>query len=144
MERKEFEAKLLKEFPNLFVDMYGDMRETCMAWGVDTGPGWYDIIYPLSQKLEQMILAIPEDKRLHYKASQVKEKLGGLRFYMRASTDEMEALIDEAEELSYQTCEKCGKPGQLCGDYQKNEWLYTSCKEHAKPQHKENFKETNE
>ena len=141
MTKKEFEAKLLKEFPNLFADMYGDMRETCMHWGVCTGEGWFDLIYQLCQKLEPMILAVPEDKRKFYKASQVKEKLGGLRFYMRASTNEMENVIDEAEELSYQTCEKCGKPGQLCGDYNKGEWLYTSCKEHAKDQHKKNFKE---
>jgi len=136
MERKEFEAKLVKDFPNLFTDMYGDMRVTCMHWGIDTGPGWYDIIYQLSQKLERIILSLPEDQRHHYKASQVKEKYGGLRFYMWAYHPEMEALCDEAEELSYKTCEKCGKPGQLCGDAQKGEWLYTSCKEHAKEQHK--------
>lgn len=139
MTREEFEAKLVKEFPNLYVDMHGDPRTTCMAWGVDTGPGWYEIIYDLSRKLEALILSVPEEQRSDCKASQVKQKLGGLRFYMDGATEEMRRLVRETEELSYQTCETCGQPGKLCGDWRKNEWLYTSCKEHAKKQHKDKF-----
>ncbi len=139
MNRKEFEAKLVKEFPNLYVNMHGDPRSTCMAWGIDTGPGWYEIIYNLSRQLEALILAVPEEQRPDYKADQVKQKLGGLRFYMDASSQEMRKLVRETEELSYKTCETCGQPGKLCGDYNKGEWLYTTCKEHAKEQHKEKF-----
>lgn len=137
---KKFEAKLVNEFPNLFVDMYGDMRETCMHWGICTGPGWFDLIYQLAAKLEEMILKLPANQRQHVKAAQVKEKFGSLCFYMSVYPDGFRSVIAEAENKSLTICEKCGQPGQLCGEWQKNEWLYTSCKEHAKPQHKDNFK----
>lgn len=125
--KKELDNQLVKEFPNLYRDRYGDKRETCMVWGFPSD-GWFQIIYDLSSKLEKLILEISEEKRASYKASQVKEKFGGLRFYMRASTPEMEALIDEAETLSLKTCEECGKPGVL----RSGGWLLTLCDEHAK------------
>lgn len=56
------------------------------------------------------------------KASQVKEKYGGLRFYMTSQTKEMENLINEATKLCWKTCEYCGKPGELCID----DWWYTT------------------
>ena len=59
----------------------------------------------------------------HPKASQVKEKFGGLRFYMTCGTDEIFNLIDEAEELSYKTCEECGKPGEE----KDTGWIRTLC-----------------
>lgn len=62
------------------------------------------------------------------RASQVKEKYGTLRFYMVASTEGMEDIITEATRKSAITCETCGKPGKLRGEY----WLYTACKTHTK------------
>ncbi len=46
------------------------------------------------------------------RAAQVKEKFGGLRFYMTFQNDEIRELISEAETLSYETCEECGNPGE--------------------------------
>lgn len=81
--------------------------------------GWLDIIEDLSDKLERLIIdrylqmeKFGED--IEYQrsyASQVKEKYGGLRFYMYGSTQEMEKLIDDAEKKSKKTCEICGKLG---------------------------------
>lgn len=88
------------------------MDRTCMCWGFP-GDGWHALIRALSEKLEGAILALPEDRREHYRASQVKEKFGTLRFYMTASTDEMERWINEAELESERTCESCGSPGRL-------------------------------
>lgn len=139
-DRDEFEAKLAIEFPNLFRNMHGDMRVTCMAWGIDTGPGWYQIIYDLSAKLEQIILTLPESVRHDVHADQVKEKFGGLRFYMSLWNAEIQAAIKEAEAKCWKTCESCGQPGGLCG--QSPEWLYVACKAHAKDQHKFIFNET--
>lgn len=48
----------------------------------------------------------------HPRAIQVKEKFGGLRFYMAHGNDEIYNLIEEAESLSYKTCEGCGAPGK--------------------------------
>lgn len=60
-------------------------------------------------------------------AIQVKEKFGGLRFYVNRGTDAIYALINMAEVLSLKTCEVCGgKPG---GESNKG-WLKTTCKKH--------------
>ncbi|MAG26478.1 hypothetical protein CMI47_13100 [Candidatus Pacearchaeota archaeon] len=49
----------------------------------------------------------------HPKASQVKEKLGDLSFYMTSGTDEIFDLIYEYETKSAVTCEVCGEIGML-------------------------------
>lgn len=59
-------------------------------------------------------------------ATQVKEKFGGLRFYIDGGNDEHYALINFAELLSYNTCEVCGKPGKA----NRNGWITTRCNEH--------------
>ena len=66
------------------------------------------------------------DKENHPRASQVKEKFGGLRFYMSSSTDEMEKLISEAEALCDELCEECGKIGEVCSD---GGWYRTLCED---------------
>ena len=59
----------------------------------------------------------------HPKAAQVKEKYGGLRFYMTCDTDEISNLVEEAEALSLKTCEECGKPGEK----RSGGWIHTHC-----------------
>jgi predicted HicB family RNase H-like nuclease len=59
----------------------------------------------------------------HPRAAQVKEKFGGLRFYMTSGTDEIYNLISEAEAKSRETCEECGKPGEE----RSMPWIRTLC-----------------
>jgi len=127
--RKDLDEQLCREFPNLYRNRNGSMRETCMCWGFDVGEGWFQLIYDLSKKLEAEILKQPEEERQYYCASQVKEKYAGLRFYMEGSTNEMEELIQKAEEKSGKTCEICGAPGEVRVHHG---WYYTSCEEHEK------------
>ena len=123
MDRK-LDKKLVKAFPNLYADRCGDMRSTAMCWGFDCSSGWFPLIWDLSKKLEAIISAMPEEKRQYYRASQVKEKYGGLRFYMSGETEEMSRLIRIAEEKSEITCEDCGMPGETNDDG----WIRTNCK----------------
>jgi hypothetical protein len=58
--------------------------------------------------------------------TQVKEKYGGLRFYVFGATDEQYALIRFAESMSYGTCEVCGNVGKP----NRGGWVRTRCKEH--------------
>ena len=58
-----------------------------------------------------------------FRASQVKEKYGTLRFYLTGGTEEMYAIIHKAESQSSKTCEECGKPGKVRGKM----WLSTRC-----------------
>lgn len=82
------------------------------------GDGWVDkILEPLATKL----IELGWDRDLH----QVKEKFGGLRFYTGPTTKAMDDLIDEAEKLSYKTCETCGEPGKTGAPT--GFWLLTLC-----------------
>jgi hypothetical protein len=60
-------------------------------------------------------------------AVQVKEKFGGLRFYVHAATDKHYNYINFAESMSYRTCEQCGAPGKTYTDG----WHTTLCDVHA-------------
>lgn len=59
---------------------------------------------------------------------QVKEKFGGLRFYINYGSDKVFDRIDVAENESLKICEECGNPGK-----QRNTgWIKTLCDNHAK------------
>jgi len=58
----------------------------------------------------------------------VKEKLGGLRYYVGFTTEEFYRLIRDAEEESFTVCEVCGDSGIL---REINGWLYTRCEKHT-------------
>ena len=71
-------------------------------------------------KLDEETLKVPV-------AVQVKEKFGGLRFYVQAATDKHYSYISFAESMSYCTCEECGAPGKTYTDG----WHMTLCDIHA-------------
>jgi len=58
--------------------------------------------------------------------SQVKEKFGGLRFYVHSATNEQYAYINFAESMSYRTCEVCGDKGKP----NRGGWIVTRCRKH--------------
>ena len=64
---------------------------------------------------------------------QVKEKYGGLRFYIEGGTVEMANYIDFAEALSLHVCEECGAPG----DTRNNSWVKTLCERHHRERNEE-------
>jgi len=102
--KDELENKLVKEFPNLYKQTSLSPQETCMCWGFCCGDGWEKIIYNLSKKITEL------DPNVE--AVQVKEKFGGLRFYIgpviQDKADEVYDAISEAESESFKTCEYCG------------------------------------
>lgn len=126
----DLDKKLCEDFPNLYRDRNASMRVTCMCWGFECGDGWEPLIRRLSEKLEAIIVAIPEPQRAQYCAAQVKEKFGTLRFYMAGTNEEIEAAIDEAEAESAVTCEVCGAPG--AERTSKSGWISTLCEEHKR------------
>ena len=84
----------------------------------EVGPGWYELIKDLIQDL----IELGWDKQV----CQVKEKFGGLRFYINTGSDEIYKRITEAEKQSYETCEETGLPGELRTDIG---WHTTLCDE---------------
>jgi hypothetical protein len=115
---------LVADFPILYGQRYGDMRETCMVWGFP-GDGWEPLIRDLSTQLE----FLNENTPVHVEAIQVKEKFGGLRFYVggieggKFWADIVFALIDAAEARSYYICEDCGARGEE----RPGGWIRTLC-----------------
>jgi len=91
------------------------------AANLEIGEGWYQIIHDLLAEL----LETDWDKDIH----QVKEKFGGLRFYIGGASDEVHEIIRKYEGLSYETCEDCGEKGELRRDLG---WWRTLCEKHYK------------
>lgn len=85
----------------------------------DVNSGWYPIIKELIEDL----IKLGWDKQ----TCQVKEKFGGLRFYINSASDEVHKRISEAENLSYETCETCGEKGELRTNIG---WHSTLCDKH--------------
>lgn len=123
MTTKKTLGDLTKDFPQI----YGD----CFHFeGI--ADGWADLLYDLSAKLVEILGPdfTPED----FEPAQIKEKFGGLRYYVDIGIDVDEKIwraiqdaIDEAEERSFEICIFCGEPGEV----QKNRgWLRPICEEH--------------
>jgi hypothetical protein len=99
---EEKAIQLFTEFPHLFAGKDLSPRENLMCFGFDCGDGWFTLIRELCQKI---VALDPESNCI---AVQVKEKFGGLRFYVHGATDKIYDLIEEAEEKSFFVCEDCG------------------------------------
>jgi hypothetical protein len=88
---------------------------------IDVGPGWYDLVIDLDTQIREIDPG--------YTIAQIKEKFGGLRFYLGtepAHADQVNALLEAAERKASQTCEECGQPGSL----RNAGWLKTLCDLH--------------
>ena len=83
-------------------------------------PGWHALITTLVEDLGRL--------GWYGQVCEVKEKFGGLRFYIGEESDEIHLRITEAETQSYKICEWCGEPGTLV----KMGWWTTRCPEHGK------------
>lgn len=119
--KKELQDKLFADYPLIFAQKDLPMTQTCMCWGIDTGDGWYDLIDTLCATIQHHI-DYGEDVP-QVEAVQVKEKFGGLRFYINGGDDEIQGMIDMAEEMSYRICETCGVPGRPNDEG----WITTLC-----------------
>lgn len=89
----------------------------------NVGEGWQ----PLLEDLHAKLLAL--DPR--YEIQQIKEKFGGLRYYISPSESldgetwkQIQDLTAEAELKSYVICEDCGEPGNQTTD---SRWIRTLC-----------------
>lgn len=107
--------EMMKRFPHLYADRDAPMTQTCMCWGIECGPGWYDLLYELSAKLEALILKMPLEAQEHVKASQVKEKCGcydeeteiltdtGWKFFRDLITTDKVACLRNGTHLIYKS-----------------------------------------
>jgi hypothetical protein len=110
---KILEKTLVKKYPGIFKDYGGDIRKTCMGWGMSCGRGWFLLLDELCSKIKDMNVV----------AAQVKEKFGTLRFYS-SGDEKSHEIISDYEEKSCRTCEDCGGVAKTESDHG---WLRTIC-----------------
>jgi hypothetical protein len=139
----ELELKLKEKYPKILKDLYGDPMKTCMAWGIETKDGWYDLLDNLLKNIQYY--CNKPDRNVQLVASQIKSKFASLRFYfdlypkdgLYDKDDEYTpsehdykvfyALINYAEDMSTVTCEICGNRGKTFH----MGWHSTYCDQHA-------------
>jgi hypothetical protein len=78
-----------------------------MCWGFTCGDGWFEIIDRLCAKIATQVIS---GRMPPVVASQVKEKMGSLRFHFRGGNDETRHLVESARQQSELSCEECGRP----------------------------------
>jgi hypothetical protein len=152
------EDQIFEELAKRWPDLYS--KSDVQYYGV--GPGWLNIIDTLCglisnkvdnrkrllkyeqeqvgenrsiERIEKYQNEIEEAIEELPTISQVKEKYGGLRFYVYGATEEVYNYIDFAEAMSMRTCEECGAPGEPRSDG----WTKTLCDRH----HRERDEERN-
>ena len=123
MTREEMNG-YLESIGGLENGMYSNKPKITSCDFFDVQVGWY----PLIKNLIDELINLGWDKQV----TQVKEKFGGLRFYINGGSDEIYDKITEAEKLSHETCELCGKKGEL---RTKIRWFTTLCDEHYEQKH---------
>jgi hypothetical protein len=76
--KKELELQLVEKYPDFFREYGGDPRQTCLAFGIECGDGWYNLIDALCRDLTKLT---KNGKKADIIVLQVKQKFAGLRFY---------------------------------------------------------------
>lgn len=113
-----------KKYPNLFKEYPRS--------GFYAGAGWEALLHNLCSILEAAILQMPNEIRGGIYCVQVKEKFGGLRFYLSQETPYLSGAIAMAESMSHCICEQCGKPGKL----RPGSYIQVLCDPHFKAKEK--------
>lgn len=135
MKREEF----IEKYNHLFANEYAHPA---------VSDGWLGLLNLLCSSIDRRIDDIKKyndiwlkndviDKNKHinnsnfienFKIVQIKEKFGGLRFYVEGCNDELMQFIHSVEIFSYYICEECGTTeniGKTIG------WVRTICKKCA-------------
>ena len=133
--RDELDEALCKKYPKIFKMRNGSIQETCMSWGFEHGDGWYNLLDTACSNIQHHIdwkrkaepfagMSDEEFDEIHQPvAAQVKEKFGGLRFYVDNCDDYVQGVVAMAESMSYRICEVCGNVGTRRG----GGWIKTLC-----------------
>lgn len=91
--------------------------------GLTINVGWFPMVLALAEALEVWNRAHPSDPPVV--AQQIKEKFGGLRFYVSHQPDGVDSIISAAEDVSFSICEDCGDAGKEV--VSKGGWVRTLC-----------------
>ena len=144
--RRELEEELQELAPTFLQEMNCNELESCMAFGIECGDGWFVPLKNFCEKAEALNRTMPDKV---FVAKQIKEKFGEIRVYFglvekgkepwdaSAVRDEekekqFKELLDKLYEECDKKCEDCGAKGEMTV---LNGWYRTLCKnclEHLK------------
>lgn len=105
--------KLCEDFPRIFPQPFS----------FECSDGWFDLLYKLCADIDNECTKLGLTNEWWTQATQIKEKFGGLCFYVTSCANSIHDLIEAAEEKSLVTCEHCGLPGTT----RKGGWIRTLC-----------------
>ncbi|KAK0224224.1 hypothetical protein IW262DRAFT_1459277 [Armillaria fumosa] len=114
----EWQTEFVTKYPSLFTD--SEMQK----WGLECGRGWEGLIREICNELKGKNVAF----------TQIKEKYGKLRIYVRKADQETRRYLEEMEEKLGTVCENCGRTGDMAVS---NGWLFTTCEICAKERGRE-------
>lgn len=92
-------------------------------FGLECGKGWHELLKPIFDYIEEYNKDKTEEDRMEI--CQIKEKFGELRVYLNFYNEEVQKLIDAAEDEANNTCELCGSKENVGLAYEG--WLTTEC-----------------
>ena len=78
------------------------------------------------QMMKELKKQLKKDKMLYsFRITQIKEKFGGLRFYVECASNEVYDIINKYENMSYDICISCGQDAK----YTTRGWICPYCEE---------------
>ena len=112
---ENLEKGLVERFPDILRDHRGDPKQTCMAWGLCIGDGWYLLLNDLLVKLDDLT----KGTKYQVVAHQIKEKFGGLRFYYGIEYDPnvFQRMFSKISTFAYK--KKLGRQYNKISDFRK-------------------------
>lgn len=112
--------------------------DNLIKWKAEFGTyPWKDGTEITDEAIEEAKKELEHAEKCTPVADQVKEKFGGLRFYVNSAMEKHYHYIDFAEQMSYKICEQCG----AAGTYYPIGWHQTLCDKHADENYLEHAKE---
>lgn len=123
----ELQEKLFQKYPELFKQKDLPPKQSCMCFGIECEDGWYGLIDFICKNI---------NKNGGTEIFQIKEKFGGLRFYINHGNNEEFDLINTIEKFSYYVCERCGSTKDV--EQAQGGWIKTLCKECLKKEGEKN------
>ena len=115
----ELEHKIYLACPKLYRRKYHVSKNNdkgLMRLGVYCADGWFELLLKVSVEIENIIRELEKEgctEALLPYAGMIQEKYGSLRIDVCNETNEIEKLVDEAEDSSETVCEYCGNTGEL-------------------------------
>lgn len=112
-----------RPFRTAFPLLFGGRR----IISLDAGAGWRFLLWNLCLSLEAYARAQVANGEQPVRIVQIKQKFGGLRFYLDDGDQATRAMVAAAEEVAEVTCEACGAPAK---PKRINGWISTFCRVH--------------